>query len=101
MPSDELTLPLIYWSAAPDHVITALLVHESLRFGHILITGSENGEFVIWRRRSMLDPDGDDEDDAMSTINGSEWTTESDHITQRVGGDNNAVFRPTARPSSP
>lgn len=39
------------------HSITAILVHDSMRLGQVLVTGSATGEFVIWRRRSALDPD--------------------------------------------
>ena len=51
---DELMIPLIYWSSCPQHNITAICVHKSLRFGEILITGSNKGEFVVWRSISTI-----------------------------------------------
>lgn len=55
--------------------MTAILVHDSSRFGNVLITGSESGEFVIWKQRSILDPDAEDQD--KERMDASEWTTES------------------------
>ena len=80
LPSDSLTVPLIYWSGRPKHVITAVLVHFSQRFGHVLITGSESGEFVIWRQRWRSSEDEECDDggtESMRMGNGSTTSSRS------------------------
>lgn len=46
---EELMIPLIYWNAPPKHNITAMYIQKSMRSGDIIITGSDNGEFIIWK----------------------------------------------------
>eukprot|EP01083_Nonionella_stella_P260390 887926_1 len=46
---EELMIPLIYWHSPPEHKITAMYIQKSMRSGDIIITGSENGEFIIWK----------------------------------------------------
>ena len=46
---EELMIPLIYWNAPPQHNITAMYIQKSMRSGDIIITGSDNGEFIIWK----------------------------------------------------
>ena len=69
---EELLLPLIYWTSVPQHIITAMLVHKSLRFGELLITGSSTGEFIIWRGASYLNED-DDDDEHIDINEDIEW----------------------------
>ncbi|ETO27303.1 hypothetical protein RFI_09830 [Reticulomyxa filosa] len=47
--NEELMIPLVYWSKAPHHHITAMCVEKSKRSGPILITGSAHGELILWR----------------------------------------------------
>eukprot|EP01084_Bolivina_argentea_P285789 490149_1 len=65
---EELLVPLIYWHSNPKHVITAMLVHKSLCVGEIMITGSQLGEFVIWKSKLNFLNDNEENDDIYKDI---------------------------------
>ena len=72
---EELMIPLIYWSDAPKHDITAICVSSSLRFGKLLITGSNKGEFVIWK--SNIDNNNNNNNNDNNNNNNIEWIATS------------------------
>ena len=57
---EELMIPLIYWNSPPQHKITAMYIQKSMRSGDIIITGSQNGEFIIWKPFNTLHDNDND-----------------------------------------
>eukprot|EP01083_Nonionella_stella_P039885 108475_1 len=52
---EELMIPLVYWQKPPKHRITAMYVQKSMRSGDIIVTGSDTGEFIIWKPSNIMD----------------------------------------------
>ena len=51
---EELMIALVYWKCPPSHRVTAMYIQKSMRSGDLMITGSDSGEFVIWKPSNTM-----------------------------------------------
>ena len=66
---EELMIPLIYWNCPPQHKITAMYIQKSMRSGDIIITGSQSGEFIIWKPYNTIHHPPTNDDNNNNTQN--------------------------------
>ena len=81
---EELMIPLVYWNCPPQHTITAMYIQKSMRSGDIIITGSDSGEFIIWKPSNTMhhpafECKADDKPVAFTNISGSNGVKSGAH----------------------